>query len=106
MPLGHTVNAQVGGEAEVSDCTYGKRGAKLGGGRQVQLLSKVQVELSLSSATNSSVHSLIQQTQSTCCVPGSLPKAGDTAVNQGDRSPDLSGAFNSDREDNKSMWGL
>lgn len=47
MPLGHTVNAQVGGEAEVSDCTYGKRGAKLAGGRQVQLISKVKAELSL-----------------------------------------------------------
>ena len=45
----------------VSDCAYGQRAAKLGGGRQVQFISKVQVELSLSSATNTSVHLFIQQ---------------------------------------------
>lgn len=77
----------------VSDCAYGQRAAKLGGGRQVQFISKVQVELSLSFATNTSVHLFIQQIQSTYCVPGSLPKAGDTAMNQEDRSPDPSGAF-------------
>ena len=88
----------------VSDCAYGQRAAKLGGGRQVQFISKVQVEWNLSSATNTSAHSFIQQIQSTYCVPVSLPKAGDTATNQEDRILTLLEL--SDSEDNRGTSGL
>lgn len=71
-------------------------------------LSKAQIESCLSSASNTSVRSFIHSANTdkgTYCGPGSLPRAGDMAVNEEDRSPCPPGAFSLVQEDNKGMSG-
>lgn len=86
-------------------CRHLHRGVPGQVGEECPLYSENRI-VSLSSTGKHFSHSFGKYRQSTYCAPGSLPRAGGMAANEGDRSPCPSGAFSLVRETRKARRGL